>query len=476
MSLKIVIAGTHSGAGKTTITTGILRALYNRGLCVQPFKCGPDYIDPAFHSFVAGRTCRNLDVFMLGEDTLKDLFHKQSQMADICVIEGVMGLYDGLGSTLDNGSSAHISKLLNAPVILVIDGKGMSSSAAALVMGYQQYDKDVNIAGVIINNMHGEKHYELLKEVIERDTGIPCVGYLNKNSSISLESRHLGLIPAVEVEELDKKLDELAAMVEETIDIDRLLKLIKFSNYDTIDDRSMVKDAIKDSLDEPYTLKIAVAKDKAFNFYYEDGLDTLRELGTEIVFFSPIEDNNLPDDINGLYIGGGFPEIFAKQLQDNVNMRNSIKLAIESSLPTYAECGGLMYLSKSIETLNGDKYDMCGVFDFDTHMTKRLQRFGYVNANVKEGAFIDEALTIKAHEFHRSKVTGDENSQCSYEVSRARKGSEHLKWNCGYVYKQCLAGYAHVHFSGNKDFARNFINSCKMGSLGENYVRGQKSK
>lgn len=507
MPSTIVIAGTHSGAGKTTITTGILRALYNRNLIVQPFKSGPDYIDPAFHSFVSKNTCRNLDLFMLGEDELKKIFYKHSSRADISVVEGVMGLYDGLGTKRDNGSTAHISKIISAPVILVIDGKGMSSSAAALVMGYQNYDEKVNIAGVIVNNMHGQKHYDLLKESIERDTGIKCVGYLNKKSSISLESRHLGLIPAVEVDELDVKVDELAQMVEETIDIDAILEIAKqgskfehinsefVKNYKLeIEKKREVEkctDEIKQSFiadkgqktdkfqnkasdksvnSEDYIntnkIKIAIAKDKAFNFYYDDGLDTLVELGAELVYFSPIYDSELPEAISGLYIGGGFPEVFAEDIEKNVSMRKSIKSAIEKGLPTYAECGGLMYLSKSIETLDEKNYEMCGVFDFDTHMTKRLQRFGYVNVDVNEGAFVDKNKRIKAHEFHRSKVTGDEDAQCSYDVYRARAGAEHMHWDCGYRYKNCLAGYAHVHFSGSIDFAKDFVRACVEYELG----------
>lgn len=451
---RIVIAGTHSGAGKTTVTTGLLRALYQKELFVQPFKVGPDYIDPAFHSFVAKRSCRNLDVFMLGESMTKQMFYKNAVCADISVVEGVMGLYDGLGIEKNNGSTAHLSKIINAPVVLVIDGRGMAASAAALVTGYANYDKEVDIAGVIINNMHGEKHYELLKTAIEKETGIPCLGYLNKTEKVCLESRHLGLVPAVEVKALDEKLNELAQMVSQTIDVDKLIEIAKSAkpfDYKFTEKKPSIQRKIR----------LAVAKDKAFHFYYEDGLDILKSLGAQLVFFSPVHDKKLPEKIDGLYIGGGFPEVFARELTQNKTMRESILNAVESGMPTYAECGGLMYLSKGIETLEGNRYDMCGVFSFSTKMTKRLQRFGYVNVEIQLGSFMgEEGQVIKGHEFHRSTVCENEDQNLGYKVSKARPGQEHIKWLCGHRYKNCLGAYAHIHFAGESHYAQSFLEAC----------------
>lgn len=454
MHPRIVIAGTHSGAGKTTLTTGVLRALYNRGLKVQPFKSGPDYIDPAFHSFVTNRVSRNLDVWMLGEETVQELYLKNAHDADISVIEGVMGLYDGLGSERDKGSTAHLSKVLLAPVILVVDGAGMSSSAAAIVTGYVKYDESVNIAGVILNNMHGEAHYELLREAIERDTGVPCLGYLNKNKDISLKSRHLGLVPSVEVEALASKLDLVAEMVAQTVDIDQIMEIAGCAPVVPGTLRS-----VDCAVEKP--VRLAVAKDSAFNFYYQDSLDLLEAYGAELVYFSPLTDDVLPENVSGLFLGGGFPEVFASQLETQKNMRRSIREAIESGLPTYAECGGLMYLCDSIEDMDGKNHQMCGVFPYESKMTKRLQRFGYVEVTSKAGTpLTQEMQQFRAHEFHRSVVESGDDAAYAYTVRKARPGQEHISWQCGHVYKNCLAAYAHVHFYANPELARSFIESC----------------
>jgi len=464
MQPRIVIAGTHSGAGKTTVTTGVLRALFNRGLTVQPFKSGPDYIDPAFHSFVTNRASRNLDIWMFGEETTRALFSKNTQDAEISVIEGVMGLYDGLGTQKDMGSTAHLSKVLKAPVILVVDGGGMSASAAAIVTGYAKYDEDVQIAGVILNNMHGEKHYDLLREAIERDTGIPCVGYLNKNSAISLKSRHLGLVPSAEVDELSEKLDEVAAMVTETVNLDKIIEIANAAKpleMKTFEIEPVIQDKIK----------IAVAKDNAFNFYYQDSLDLLEELGAEIVYFSPVNDVKLPLNISGIFLGGGFPEVFGKELQENTSMKEAIRTAIESDMPVYAECGGLMYLCDEIEDLNGTSFKMCGVFPYKSHMTKRLQRFGYVNVEVDENTAISiKPEKFRAHEFHRSIVDHGDAGVQAYSVTKARPGYTHLKWQCGHTYKNCLAAYAHVHFYTNIELAKSFVINCS------NYSRNTSGK
>ncbi len=315
---RFVIGGTQSGVGKTTVSVGIMKALSKRGLNVQPYKIGPDYIDPAFHSFVTGNKSRNLDSWMLEERAINDIFVKNSFDKDISVIEGVMGLYDGFGIEKDNGSTAHVSKILKSPVVLVIDGNGVSSSAAAQVLGYKLYDEKVKIKGVIVNNVSGQKHYELIKEAIEKFTGIKCVGYLKKNIDIKLESRHLGLIPTVEVENLNKKLDKLSSMIEETIDIDEIIEISKevstlYYTYNN-DNKTRLKD-----------VNIGVALDKAFNFYYQDNLELLEELGAKLVYFSPLKDRKLPDNLHGLYLGGGFPEVFAKELEENRELRNEIK-------------------------------------------------------------------------------------------------------------------------------------------------------
>nr|WP_243109731.1 cobyrinate a,c-diamide synthase [Caminicella sporogenes] len=457
---RFVIAGTQSGVGKTTLSIGIMKALRKRGLNVQSYKVGPDYIDPAFHSFVTGNKSRNLDSWMLKENAIKDIFFKNSFDKDISIIEGVMGFYDGFGIEKDNGSTAHLSKILKCPVILIINGSGMSSSAAAQVLGYKLYDEKVNIKGVIVNNVSGWKHYELIKEAVEKFTGIKCVGYLKKNIDIKLESRHLGLIPSVEVENLKEKIDKLSSMVEETINIDEIIKISKGAlalnhvyNYDS-------KNGFRD-------VNIGVALDKAFNFYYQDNLDLLEELGANLIYFSPLKDKKLPDNLHGLYLGGGFPEVFAKELEENKELRDEIKKVSNMGMPIYAECGGLMYLCKSITTLDGKKYEMVGIFDRNTKMTNRLQRFGYVNVNILKPCTISNTLTkVKAHEFHRSIIDESNNDDCVYRVDKVRENKIINSWKCGILKNNTLAAYAHIHFYSNKKLAEDFVENCRVFKKG----------
>lgn len=448
-----LLAGTQSGVGKTTISTGIMGALKKRGYSVKPFKVGPDYIDPQFHRFITGNPSRNLDGYMLKEEVLKGLFPQNLQAGDIAVVEGVMGLYDGYGTERDQGSSAHISKILGLPVVLIIDGSGTSTSAAAMVLGYKLYDQGVNIQGVIINNLSGEKHYLLLKEAIERDTGIKCIGFLKKNKNIQLKSRHLGLIPCGEVPELQEKVEEAVAMVEETIDIDGLLCL--GGEIDTRDHQELVKKPLEQNI------TIAYAYDDAFNFYYEDNLDLLKALGCRLVPFSPLKDKELPEEINGIYIGGGFPEVFAKELEANESIRRAILEKALEGLPIYAECGGLMYLTKGIQTFDGGYHQMVGIFDATAEMTSRLQRFGYCEVEIKEeSSFFKAPFKIKAHEFHRAVVKSDD-SKYGYDVRKIKKGETVESWSCGLEKYNCLGAFPHIHFYSNPSFVEGFLGKCQ---------------
>lgn len=452
---RFIIAGTQSGVGKTTVTTGLMRALTLRGLNIQPFKVGPDYIDPAFHSFVTGNKSRNLDSWMLDEETIKELFTKNALGKSISVIEGVMGLYDGFGIEKDMGSTAHLAKILKTPVVLVIDGRGMSSSAAAQVLGYKMYDLELNLKGVIVNNVSGEKHYQIIRKVIERDTEIKCLGFLKKNTNIKLESRHLGLVPSVEIDDLENRLDELAAMVEETIDIDGILALS--------DEAECLDIKYNSNIEREKVVNIGVALDKAFNFYYQDNLDLLKELGADLIYFSPLMDGKLPENIHGLYIGGGFPEVFSKELEDNRTMKSDILEKSLEGMPIYAECGGLMYLTKSISNFEGEKYEMVGVFDREASMTKRLQRFGYVNVNINKACAISEGEdVVRAHEFHRSTLNESDEENYAYKVDKIRENKLQRTWECGLIKKNTLGAYAHIHFYANKVLAESFINKCLM--------------
>ncbi|SET24280.1 hydrogenobyrinic acid a,c-diamide synthase (glutamine-hydrolysing) /cobyrinate a,c-diamide synthase [Natronincola peptidivorans] len=452
-----LLAGTQSGVGKTTISTGIMGALKKRGYRVKPFKVGPDYIDPQFHRFITDNPSRNLDSYMLKEKTIKRIFTQNITEEDLAVVEGVMGLYDGYGTEKDQGSSAHVAKILDLPVVLVIDGSGTSTSGAAMVLGYKLYDAKVNIQGIIINNLSGERHYLLLKEAIERDTGIKCIGYLKKNKNIQLKSRHLGLIPCGEVPALQEKVDEVVAMIEETIDLEALVRLSG-------------KIAVESYLEEgskPLERKITIAfaYDDAFNFYYQDNLDLLKELGCHLISFSPLKDKELPEEIDGIYIGGGFPEVFAKELEENKSMRRDIYQKALEGVPIYGECGGFMYLTKGIKTFDGEYHEMAGIFDAASEMTNRLQRFGYCEVEIKESSsFFERPFKIKGHEFHRGIIKSNNNNS-SYHVKKTRKGEIQDSWDCGLEKYNCLGAFPHIHFYSNPSFVKGFLERCQSYKL-----------
>lgn len=457
---RLVIAGTQSGVGKTTVCMGLLAALHKR-VKVQPYKVGPDYIDSAYHTFITGRKSRNLDSWMLDHKTLTYLFKKNMQEAGLAVIEGVMGLFDGAETGHDEGSTAHVAKIIKAPVILVVDGSGMAASGAAMVKGYKDFDPDVDLAGVIFNRLSGETHYKLLKEAVETYTGVRVYGYLPEETGVLLPSRHLGLVPSAEIAGLREKIARLAVLTETTVEVDALLRLAKEWHQLPDSTLSLTADVSVGST-SPDRVKIAVADDRAFNFYYWDSLELLEELGAEIVFFSPLEDRKLPDGVNGLILGGGFPEVFAGELQDNRGMKKSIREALTSGLPYYAECGGLMYLVETLVDFDGKKYEMVGWLKGSCRMTPQLQRFGYANLELKEDCvFGPRGSAIRVHEFHRSLVE-DGEGRTAYRLYRSMKqGAACGEWECGYIKGSGVAGYPHLHLYGNIDFARNFLSHAR---------------
>ncbi|MEI6856466.1 cobyrinate a,c-diamide synthase [Psychrilyobacter sp.] len=426
---KILIAGTSSGAGKTTISTAIMSALEG----VSPFKAGPDYIDPKFHEFVTKNPSNNLDLFMMGEDAVKYIFSKNSK--NISVVEGVMGLYDGLSHELDNYSSAHLSRVLDIPVILVVSGKGSSTSVAATVLGFKNLDHRVKIRGVILNNVGSEKLYDLLKVGIERYTEIPCVGYFPKDDRVSISERHLGLQQASEIENLNEKIEILKDMARKYIDLDKILEIAEDGNE--APEFENPAEYLKNKFEGK---RVGVAKDRAFSFYYSENLKLMEYTGMEIVEFSPINDPHLPPNLDYIYLGGGYPEIFAKELYENKSMMVDIRKAAKE-IPIYAECGGFMYLTKGIKQLDGDFDPMCGLLDIKVEMKPRLniKRFGYVDYESKDG------ISGRCHEFHYSDIydIDEENLYFQLEKKNGRK------WSCGYEKDKIIAGYPHIHFYGN---------------------------
>ncbi|ENI8450373.1 cobyrinate a,c-diamide synthase [Listeria monocytogenes] len=437
---KILIAAASSGTGKTTVTLGIMHALKKRGLRVQPFKVGPDYIDTNYHQAITGVASINLDSFLIDDDAmLAALFEKHGQSADISVIEGVMGLFDGLGIDRDNSSTSFIAKCTKTPVILVVDGKAISTSAAAIVDGFNRFDPELTIAGVIINRVASENHFSLIKGAIERYTDVPVLGYLPKNAAVALPERHLGLVPKEEMTELETKWELLGDLIAEHIDLDRLLAISKTGAELTVHPPEI-------QVPDFSGMRVAYALDAAFHFYYQDNLDFIRSTGATLIPFSPLEEREVPD-ADVIYIGGGFPEVFAEQLAKNKSMRESILAAHELGKPIYAECGGLMYLGSSLE-MEAESYEMVGVFDGISKMTTRLRKFGYCTAEPLEDTLLGKKGTaIRGHEFHHSVVETTEPTRM--KLTKKRDGEIVKEWYGGYQKGNTFASYLHIHFYQN---------------------------
>ncbi len=450
---KLMIAGSSSGVGKTTLTMGILSAL-SKEMAVQSYKVGPDYIDPAYHTFITGRKCRNLDNYLLTNEAIEEIFYKNIKDAQISIIEGVMGLYDGAHISNDIGSSASVSKVLKCPVVLVVDGSGVAKSIAAIVKGFIEFDVEVNLCGVIINKVNSLSHYKLLKEAIEHYTSAKCYGYLPKNDTGTIKSRHLGLIPCCEIDDIKMKLDAISQAVEETVDLEGLIEL---ANHEAEEIH------IEHTRQQPEFegLHIGVAYDDAFNFYYEDNLDLFKELGAKISFFSPIKDSKLPENVHFLYFGGGFPEVFARELSVNHLMKQDILEKLISGIPYLAECGGLMYLTKELIYFDGETFSMVGWLEGKCKMTKTLQRFGYKTLRLSSNCILGEKnQEIKIHEFHRS-TTEVVNSTTAYELSKRKDNTLTNTYECGYMKGNGVAGYPHFHFYGNQEMAIHILKAAR---------------
>lgn len=427
----IIISSNCSGGGKTTFTLGLMKALMNRKYDIQGFKVGPDYIDTGFHTEITGKASRNLDIHLMGEEGVKAAFSRGN--GDLAIVEGAMGLYDGKG--LDTECSTYsISKVLdNAPIVLVITPKAQSVTLCAEINGIKDF-RTANIVGVVLNNI-SESYYNLLKSAIEKNCNIKVFGYIPKSEEVILESRHLGLIQSVEVENLINKIDICAKLIEENVDLDEMIEC--FKDINNFEDEFHLKDKNK---------RIAIAYDEAFRFYYKENLELLEEIG-QVIYFSPLRDKELPKDIDFLYLGGGYPEVFKEQLSKNKTMLLSIKNALEKGLRCYGECGGLMYLTEKI-----DSVPMIGFFYGKSEMTKSLKRFGYATIQV-------DGIEINCHEFHKSKTISQENA--IYKVKKVEYSGELKSWSCGYKKFNTLAGYPHVHFFGNMDFLKYILN-CKL--------------
>jgi cobyrinic acid a,c-diamide synthase len=453
----LVIAGTHSGVGKTTITLGIMAALKGRGFLIQPFKVGPDFIDPGYHEFICKEPSRNLDGWMLSKSYNLEIFHKHSRDKDLALVEGVMGLYDGARTDKENGSTAQIAKWLKAPVILVVDVRGMSRSVAALVYGYEQYDTGLPIGGIILNRVGSYKHFNWLKEVIEDKCRAPVIGYFPRELDISIPERHLGLVTSKENRLGKRYIRTLTNLVEKSINLDLLLK--QASPIDSKTHRAKTIKISPPNHKKKHKVRIGVALDEAFCFYYRDNLDLIKHCGAQLIYFSPLRETNLPKDLDGLYLGGGYPELFAFRLEANSLMRKKVKQFALAGGVIYAECGGLMYLGKKLKQSDNKTRKMVNVFPYTTIMDTRLRSLGYFTVRVRKNNILaNRGDEVRGHQFRYSHLEGIPDL-CNRAFSLKKDSTTKSKTE-GFVFKNVLATYMHLHFGSSPGFAGGFVESC----------------
>lgn len=530
-----VIAGTNSGCGKTTISLAMMAYFTKKNYIVAPFKVGPDFIDPGHHTRITGKISRNLDGWMLDKNYNSNCFLKAVHNADIAIVEGVMGLFDGYDGKSEAGSTAQMAKWINLPIILIVNAKSMARSAAALVQGFENFDKNLNFAGVIFNNIGSKRHLDFLKEAMEHNVRMPCLGGILRNQDIEIPERHLGLVTNdeyIQTQNFNNQqekvsstikntnidnvksckafhlgmVNKLSNIIENNIDIKGLLKNTEKYNISLKDIDDHCKDFSvitkkceqktensqlktenfqpsnynnKISYENRYLktlqkgknrVRLGVARDKAFCFYYKDNLEILEEYGAELLFFSPMDDKKLPSDISGIYFGGGYPELFSEKLSKNYSLIKAVKEKSVSGMPIYGECGGFMYLCKSIKTLEEKKYAMTGCFPFHTSMLNKLKALGYRDITLKMDSIIGIAgEKLKGHEFHYSQIdenvnsiksdTGEFNTTQNIYNVKNRKGV--LEIPEGYLINNTLGSYIHIHMGSNFNVGKNFIDSCR---------------
>ncbi len=466
MTRGFVIGATGSGTGKTTISLAILACLKDMGYTVAPFKVGPDFIDPGHHANVCGQTSYNLDSWMLPKAYNQTLFDKKTKNADIAVVEGVMGLFDGLDGTSEAGSTAQMAKWLDLPVVLVISAKGKARSAAAIVKGFEIFDPNLKIAGVIFSKTGSMRHYQYLKAAVEEHCTTPCLGYMPRNESIVMPERHLGLVTAQEAKLNDETMSILSTMVKDHIDLSGLIDRLDNKKNDNKQNEEIHHFERQEETYESLTLRensptIAVAKDKAFCFYYPDNLEMLEQFGAKIVYFSPLSDDQLPDNIDGIYFGGGYPEVHAQILAQKTQMLEQINQYSKMGMPIYGECGGFMVLCHKLSGMDTDhQYHMSGCFDFSVQMSGRLRSLGYREITLKKDTIIGKkGQVLRGHEFHYSSLENpDTQIQNIYDVT-SRVGQDiQLK---GYQDNNTLGSYLHLHFGSNPACAQQFVATCK---------------
>ncbi len=446
----IVIAGTASGVGKTTIATGLMGALVARGLRVQAFKVGPDYIDPTYHTWVTGRPSRNLDSWLLPEPALRASFARASADADVAVIEGVMGLYDGRLGGADEASTAAVARLLDLPVLLVVDASRQGRSAAATVLGFRRFDPRVRLVGVVVNRYASARHLATVTDAIERSTHLPVVGALGRDDALQVPERYLGLVPRFETDAGARCFRATTAAVAGGVDLERVLRLA--------DRTAPASAAASDALPPKrpgVRARLAVARDRAFGFYYADALELLERLGLELAEFSPLADAALPAGCDGLYLGGGFPELFAAELAANGRLLGAIRSAARRGMPIYAECGGLMHLARTLTDAAGRRHALAGLVPGDVTLEGARLSLGYREAvAVRESALLRAGERVRGHEFHYSRFTRARGAASAYRIVGRKPAAE------GYARGGLLASYVHVHLAGVPALAQRLVDAC----------------
>ncbi len=452
---RLLLAGTHSGVGKTTLTSGLIVALGGRGLAVQPFKVGPDYIDPTYHSLAAGRTCRNLDAWLVPPAQVRAIFDRATQHCDLAMIEGVMGLFDGFGYDDEQGSTAEMAKLLRSPVVVVVDAAKLARSAGALAAGYFNFDHELSIAGFIVNRVGSPRHGQGVARAIERATGKPVFGWLPREARLMVPERHLGLVPTVEPGAWQSFLAAASDLVEQHLDVDRLLEISRQAPP-----LEPVAKPVRLHAGEADRVRIAVARDAAFQFTYPENLELLAEAGAEIAFFSPLADASLPDDAAAIVLSGGFPEVYARELAANASLRESIVVAHRAGMPIYAECGGLMYLTEAIVDQQGCEHEMVGLLPGRSQMTPKLT-LGYRLAEAATDSWLfRRGETVRGHEFHYS-IWPDRPADLPAAlrlVPRDGDGESKLDGAC---VANLWSSYIHLHFAARPELAQRLVDAAR---------------
>ncbi|MCI9136317.1 MAG: cobyrinate a,c-diamide synthase [Lachnospiraceae bacterium] len=450
---RVMIAAPKSGSGKTMAACALLQALKMKGWQVSSFKCGPDYIDPMFHEKAIHVPARNLDTFFTGEEGTKELFCHGIERTDFAVLEGVMGLYDGLGGVREEGSSYHLAKVTQTPIVLIVDAKGMGKSILPLIAGFLAYDKERLIRGVILNKI-SKGYYEIIKPLIEEELNIQAVGFLPEKKECQIESRHLGLFLPDELHDIQTKLQLAAEEFLKTVSLETIIEIAGSA------EEFMVREQVRRR--EPERAVIAVARDEAFCFYYRDNLRILEESGGRITFFSPLHDEKLPEGCHALLLGGGYPELYAKELSENHRMRAAVKRAADSGMPVLAECGGFLYLHSALKDKEGNCYDMADVVSGTCFYTGKLVRFGYIELLEKQSCFLPEGDRIKGHEFHYYDST---NNGADIIARKPVTGKE---YSCMIEKENCCMGFPHLYYPSNPLFAQSFVEKA------ERYKEGRK--